>query len=180
VCAAGGVSGTAQSTEQSTEKEKRMVLDRIPKHLPIKVRFKNPEKALEIENDNWLADMEIEVKNTGAKPIYFLSIFLDFVDDNENWGNKTGYQFTYGRGKLLEIDQRATPEDVPLPPGETHVFKLHEDYVKGWNWYRTQVMPTPQPKKVRFFFSTLSFGDGTGYVTTGGIYKNLSNYKKLS
>lgn len=135
--------------------------DRIPPHVPIKVKFRNPEKAQDLDNDNWLADMEIEVKNTGTKPIYFLSIFMRFA------GEKRAYGFEYGRGKLVEIDQLATTEDVPIPPGGTHVFKLHKDYIDGWNWYRTQIEPgKPHPKKVEFSFSTLSHGDGTGYATS--------------
>jgi hypothetical protein len=74
----------------------------------------------------------------------------------------------YGRGKMVEIGEHATPEDVPIPPGGTHVFKLHEDYVKGWNWYRTRVERKPHPRKIGIRFDVLNHGDGTGYLGPDG------------
>ena len=68
---------------------------------------------------------------------------------------------------MMVIDERAKPEDVPLMPGETHVFKLPKTYVEGWNWYRTGEKK-PHPKKIGFIFHELNFGDGTGFTGTGG------------
>ncbi len=152
--------------------------DEIPAHVPIKIKVKNEEKVKDLNNDKWLADLEIEVKNTGTNPIYFLRLGMSFVDVKKDSGYGIGYDFVYGRMDLIDIANRAEPEDVPLLPGETHVFKLHEEYVKGWNWYRTKVEIKPQPKKVRVYLSVLSHGDGTGYVATDGT--PVSDRKKSS
>jgi len=162
------VYGFVISTAQSPTKEEREIEDRIPAHLPIKVKVKHPEKAKDLKNDNWLGDLEIEVKNTGDKPIYFLRLGLTFVDVKKDSGEELGYSLVYGRGKLIDIDNRAEPEDMPIPPGGTYVFKLHESYVKGWNWYRTKVEKKPHPKKIAIIFSVINFGDGTGFVGTDG------------
>jgi hypothetical protein len=84
----------------------------------------------------------------------------------------------YGRAALIDLETLPTPEDVPILPGATHVFKLHEDYVKGWNWYRTRVEKKPHPKKIAIEFSALSFGDGTGFLRTDGmpVPKKESSY----
>lgn len=165
-----GMFPTAQELAAAQDVEEREIVDKIPVHLPIKIKIKNPEKAKDLENDRWLADLEIEVKNTGTKPIYFLRLGLSFVDVKRDSGTRIGYSLVYGRSGFIKITtERPTPEDVPIEPGGTHVFKLHEDYVKGWNWYRTQVEKKPHPKKIEIFFSDLSHGDGTGYATNGGV-----------
>jgi hypothetical protein len=158
----------ASSIAQSPAKEEREIEDRIPQHLPIKVKVKNPEKVKDLKNDHWLGDLEIEVKNTGDKPIYFLRLGLIFVDVKKDSGEEIGYSLNYGRGKLIDLRNLAEPDDVPIPSGGTYVFKLHESYVKGWNWYRTKVEKKPQPKKISIIFSVINFGDGTGFVTSGG------------
>src|SRR3712207_4633634 len=61
----GGI-GIVPSTAQSQPEAKELD-DKIPKHLPIKVKVKNLDKK------NWVREVEVEVKNTGDKPIYFLS-----------------------------------------------------------------------------------------------------------
>ena len=76
LCVVGVVSGTGQSDA----KEEREVEDRIPAHLPVKFKVRNPEKAKDLKNEDWLRDIEIEVKNTGTKPIYFLRFSLFFID----------------------------------------------------------------------------------------------------
>ena len=158
----------ASRAQQSPAKDEREVADKIPKHLPIKVKVKNPEKANDLNNDRWLGDLEIEVKNTGDKPIYFLRIGLTFEDVRKNSGDQIGYSLVYGRGELIDIESRPLPTDFPIPPGGTYVFKLHESYVKGWNWYKTKVEKKPHPKKVAIIFSAVNFGDGTGFVGTDG------------
>ena len=162
------VCGFAASRAQTPQREEREVEGRIPAHLPIKVKVKNPEKVKDLKNDGWLGDLEIEVKNTGDKPIYFLRLGLIFVDVRKDSGNEIGYSLVYGRGELINIENRPEEGDIPLPPGGTHVFKLNESYVKGWNWYRTKVEKKPHPKKVAIIFSTINFGDGTGFVGTDG------------
>lgn len=160
---------TRQEIDEARKAEEREVKDEIPAHVPIKIKLKNEEKVKDLKNDRWLADLEIEVRNTGPKPIYFLRLGMSFVDVRKDSGNGIGYALVYGRMDLIDIANRAETEDVPLLPGETHVFKLHEEYVKGWNWYRTKVEIKPQPKKIRVYFSVLNYGDGTGYVRTDGV-----------
>ena len=163
--------GGLSSTAQAPPKEEREIEDRIPKHLPIKVKVKKEkeEKVKDLSNDNWLGDLEIEVKNTGTKPIYFLDLFVVFVDVRKDSGDELGVPFQYGWSQLLDINKRPRPDDVPIAPGETYVFKLDHDFVVGWDWYRNHVEKKPHPKKIAIVFGHMSFGDGTGYATTGGL-----------
>ena len=164
LCVVGVVSGTGQSDR----KEEREVQDKIPAHLPIKIKIKNAEKVKDLKNDGWIRDLELEVKNTGTKPIYYLRVSLFFVDVEFSPGERYGFALVYGRPELVDFAERITPQDVPLMPGETHVFRISESLVKGWNHHRARTNK-PQPKKLGVDFHELNFGDGTGFATTGGL-----------
>jgi hypothetical protein len=142
--------------------QERELEDRIPKHLPIKIKVKN------LNNEKWLRDLEIEVKNTGDKPIYFLKISLFFIDVKRESGDQIGYPLVYGRTALVDVGNRAMPDDVPINPGDIYVFKIHDSHVKGWNFYKSK-SHKPEPKRVGLRFDALNFGDGTGFVTSGGL-----------
>lgn len=161
------VVGVVSGTGQDDSKQEREIEDRIPAHLPVKFKVKNPEKAKDLKNDDWLRDIEIEVKNTGTKPVYFLRFSVAFVDVRGYTGKQIGYPLSYGRFDMIVIDERAKPEDVPIMPGEVHVFKVSRSYVEGWNSFKAKENK-PQPKKIGFIFHELNFGDGTGFLGTGG------------
>ena len=164
VCVVGAASGA----RQNGAKEEREIRDEIPAHLPVKFKIKNPEKAQDLTNEDWLRDIEIEVKNTGTKPIYFLRFSLSFVDVEFSPGERYGFALAYGRPQLVDFAEPLTPEDVPLMPGETHVFRVPESIVKGWKNHKTREHK-PHPKKIGLIFHELNFGDGTGFATTGGL-----------
>lgn len=65
------ISTTAQSSES-----KRQLDNRVPSHLPVKLKIKkeNEEGFQNVKNEHWISDFELEVKNTGDRPIYGLSV----------------------------------------------------------------------------------------------------------
>ena len=150
------VSGLAQGSAAERELE-----DKIPLHLPIKAKVKN------LQNKKWLDDLEIEVRNTGNKPIYYIKLAL-LLPGVKVGADSTGFPLWYGRWDLLDVTNHATAEDVPLKPGESYVFKLPERLVKGWQGHRSK-SGQANPKRVVLIFNVLSFGDGTGFATTGGV-----------
>jgi hypothetical protein len=60
------------------EKEERQLEDATPKHVPIKVKIKKEKEEAfkDLKNEQWLKELELEVTNTGNKPIYFLVFVL--------------------------------------------------------------------------------------------------------
>jgi hypothetical protein len=157
------------SIAQSTEE--RDLEDAIPKHLPIKVRIKEEkEKAFkDLKNQRWARDMEIEVTNTGNKPIYYFRLSMQFPDVKSDAGYPFAFIFEYGRPALMDMKTgRAQPEDLPIAPGHKVSFILEQKFVDGWEDFETSHNRT-DPEKVRLLFHTLSFGDGTGFTTTGGV-----------
>jgi hypothetical protein len=167
------VVGFVPSTAQSTQKEERELDDKIPKHLPIKVKVKN------LNNEKWARDVEVEVTNTGDKPIYYLLLSLFFKDVRMENGEQIGFPLRYGRPEMVDVNVRAIPEDVPIKPGETYVFKASKGLALGWDKFRTK-RNMPHPKKVGLRFDALNFGDGTGFLTTGGLPVSNSRTSKSS
>jgi hypothetical protein len=159
----GLVPGIAQSSE------KRVLDIRVPGHLPIKVKLKKEkEKGVEdAKNDKWLSDFELEVTNTGDKPIYFLSLLLvaDDVPGSNGFGMAWGLY--YGRGELGDIKTKASAEDVPIKPGESYVFSL-ADKLQNWERFRKRENKADAEKLI-LKFQILAFGDGTGFWTNDGV-----------
>ena len=161
------VCGFSYSRAQSDEKGGREVVDKIPKHLPIKVKVKKPERLKDVKNEEWLGELELEVTNTGSKPIYFLEVFIDLPDVFAPNGLNLAYPVEYGRSALTSIKEPVRPDDVPIRPGEVFVLKVHKDDAEGWKRGRVKGELT-NPKRIELLFVQINFGDGTGFVGTDG------------
>lgn len=149
--------GMAQSTAERIKLE-----NKIPAHLPFKVEVKN------LQTEQWERDLEIVVENTGDKPIYYLNLALILPEMKDEAGSRTGFRLKYGRSALLSINNLAQPDDVPIKPGERHTFKLEEQFIKGYQHFKAS-LGLPDPTRAVLIFVHMTFGDGTGYGTTGGL-----------
>lgn len=157
----------ALSVAQSPEE--RNLEDKIPKHLPIKVKIKKEkEKAFkDLKNEKWVRSLELEVTNVGDKPIYLLRFLVVLPEIIDETGYNVGLILHYGRIQLGAFDFKAEPDEVPINPGETHLFKVGEGQVLGWESYARK-HDNLQPKKLVLKFQMLSFGDGTGFQDNTG------------
>ena len=155
---------------QEEKKEERELENKIPKHVPIKVKVKSEkEKAFkDLKNDNWLRDIELEVTNTSNKPIYFLAIWVVLPEMVNPNGHPDGFSLRYGRIEFIDFGILTTSTDIPIQPGATHTFTIEEKYRRGWEAHRIRENK-PAPKKVEIKFVQLNFGDGTGYNGTDGM-----------
>jgi hypothetical protein len=167
----------SRAQESSTPEGGREVVDKIPKHLPIKVKVKKPEKLKDAKNEEWLGELELEVTNTGTKPIYFLEIVLDLPDVFAPNGINIAYRLDYGRSELISLREPLRPDDVPIPPGEVAVLSVPANLAETWKRVRAKGT-LANPKKIEFFFYFINFGDGTGFVTRDG--KPLPERKERS
>jgi hypothetical protein len=112
--------------------------------------------------------LEIEVRNTGDKPIYYLSFAVITPEVTVGNGEPTGFPLRYGNWGLVDPNKRPEPEDVSINPGESYVFKLSERDIKGWKRYKADTKQA-DAKKIVLVFNSLRFGDETGFTTTGGV-----------
>jgi hypothetical protein len=159
--------GLRYSTAQEPEKKEREVVDKIPKHLPIKVKVKKPEKLKDAKNEDWLDDMEVEITNTGTKPIYYLHMRLDMPDVLGPNGIMYGFTYRFGRNDLVAWEEPVRPDDVPLRPGETITLNPPANHIEGWKGARKEGR-VKNPKKIEFVFGEINFGDGTGFAGRNG------------
>jgi hypothetical protein len=150
------------STNAQSSQAKRQLDNRVPDHLPIKIKIKreNEEGFQDLNNEHWPWDFVLEVKNTGDRPIYALGLVWELTDVRAPDGNIYGSTMMYGRGAfVINPDERPKPEDVPIQPGETHVFKLSKPSAGGLESFAKEIqLPL---KTVMVWFNFLCFGDGT-------------------
>jgi len=178
---------TAQSTSsqqpaQQPASPQRKFTTKTFKDCPVaihQVRNLNKEK-------DWFRDLEIEVKNVSDKPIYFISLGLEFPDIHQVHGDgedknmqarlKTGFPLKFGRPELMDVRVLAVPEDIPINPGETYVFTIPDTRVKGLEYMRKSMdFPPEATDNILIRFDTFSFGDGTGFV--GGGFGGKRDYR---
>lgn len=155
---------SSPSTSSSAGVQERVFENKIPAHIPIKIKIKKEkeESFKDLKNEKWLREFELEVTNTGNKPIYFLYIIMGTNVKVDN-GLEMMYPLAYGRAELSDIFTIPTSDDIPINPGETHILRIgeapyFEAGVRELRW--------PQSTKFTADFQTLSFGDGTGYFGT--------------
>ena len=166
LCGVGFVSSTAQAPQ----KEEREFEDKTPQHLPIKFKIKNPDKVKDLQNEDWLRDLEIEVENRSNKPIYYLRFAVELPDVRDENNLKTAFPLSYGRDDLLDFNTPLQPDDVPIKPSESFTFKIPDQLLQGWKRYAVRRgVAKDALKKVRLRFQSLNFGDGTGFTSTDGL-----------
>ena len=159
--AVGIVSGTAQSAQ-----EEREFKNTVPGHVPVKLKLRNEQSFKDKKNKKWARELEIEVKNTGSKPIYFMYLLL-VMPDVTIGGHPHAFQLTYGRIDLVRLSTPLSPEDVPIRPGDSVVLKVSESQLKGYESSRDEENRA-DPEKVKLDFQLINFGDGTGFRGTDG------------
>jgi hypothetical protein len=158
----------------------RVFNDKMPKHLPIKIRIHpdHEKAAKDGNNDRWQHDIAFEIKNTGDKPIYFLEFYLEMPEIKPN-GLVLGTQILFGRTSIFDQGRgMAGPEDVPIKPNETIVLTIAKVHADGWD-KRAKIEHLPQPNKVDIVFMELNFGDGTGFIGTNGAPWPASKHASL-
>ncbi|HEX8921542.1 MAG TPA: hypothetical protein VF766_08680 [Pyrinomonadaceae bacterium] len=162
-----GIISRAQDNTLSL-KDEREFKSTIPEHVPIKVKVTKPEKVKDLKNEEWLGDLEVEVTNTGKKPIYFLSLSLHLPEvEGDTEGSIIGYQLRYGRIELVDLGASLQPDDMPLQPGGSIFLKVPENSVGGWKLFKVR-KKISAPKKIRLRLQLLNHGDGTGFRGSDG------------
>src|SRR5580765_2428961 len=160
------------STESSgtgkIQQEERILENLIPNHVPlrIKIRKEKEKEFKDLNNERWARDFELQVTNTGDKPIYSFSLLLK-LDVTAAAGYQIVAPISYGRIELSDHRIKAKPDDYYLAPGDSVILKFWPSQIEWWEKAR-QEEHRPHPKKIQVKFQNLSFGDGTGLVGDRG------------
>jgi hypothetical protein len=155
---------SVQKLQEVHAATRRLFENRVPEHLPVRVKIKREKEKLfrELDNENWARDFELEVKNTGDKPIYTMYFQLD-VPDAKIESDYQSFSLPFGRTALANGEDVPNEEDVPLKPGETIVLRIEENQLKGWDQARKLGLVPPKIRGARLIFQDLTFADGTGF-----------------
>lgn len=155
----------------------RVFENTIPKDVPLKVIVKQEKEQSfkNIQNERWVRELELEITNTGDRPIYFFHMHLrmnvapgiEVVLEEMKRDGLLVLTVYYGRDGLGDLISKPRADDVPIKPGETYTFTIHPGEVGGWE-LGIRADTHPQPTRVQLRFQALSFGDGTGLFGSGG------------
>ena len=76
--------------KKQLQENERQLEDSIPKHVPLKVKVKKEKEAgfKDLKNEQWAREFELEVTNTGTKPIKHVIFSCAFIllDANAHQG----------------------------------------------------------------------------------------------
>lgn len=149
-------------TSSSAAMQERIFENKIRKEGPIRLKIKKAKEQSfkNLQNEKWVREFELELTNTGDKPIYY--VFLDLITDVKMGGRPLVFSLHYGRAELGDLVSKARPDDVPIKPNETYTFKLHPGQIPAWEESVAEGRH-PQATKLHVALQGLSFGDGTGY-----------------
>jgi hypothetical protein len=161
----GFLAMASRLTSSSAALQERIFENKIPAQIPIKikVRKEKEESFKDLKNQKWLSQFELEVTNTGDKPIHFLYIMLGTNVKDKADSLEIMFPLSYGRPELGSIVTKATSDDVPIKPGEAIYLSLGE--VPAWE-KAVREKRWPDSNKFTASVEVLSFGDGTGYFGT--------------
>jgi hypothetical protein len=141
----------------------RLLEVQIPFHLPIKVELSHLDK------EPLLRNLEVNVTNTGTRPIYFLELDLLLPKTISPAGGPIAVTLAYGRKEFIDLYEKVQPDDVPLRPGESYILKAPENEVGAFekiegerDYFHSDI------KLVYLVFTHLNFGDGTGFTGAQG------------
>lgn len=153
----------APKQEPTPKRKLALKYDPIPEVKLAKVR--------NLDSDNWLEDLEIEIKNASSKPIYHMKIWVDLPDiipSGIPGGTEWGFQLRFGNIELTSFNNLAQPGDESIPPGGTHVFKLSKIQIENYKKLLARIEArsgiVPEVKKVVINLYLINYGDGTGFM----------------
>jgi hypothetical protein len=160
--------GSAEAAPVAAQEQERVrpVVCTIPARLPFKAVVLNQERVADPKNGHWLRDLEVELTNTGTRPIYSISLRLTLTGAKLA-GLNPAFTLRFGGPHLQSLTAVPRPEDVALAPGASAIIRLPEGDVLLWERWKEEGVAT-EPQRLVIALHQLSFGDGTGLVGREG------------
>ncbi|HEY0763289.1 MAG TPA: hypothetical protein VGD61_13045 [Pyrinomonadaceae bacterium] len=156
------------SAESAGQSERRSLENKIPAHVPLEIKFKKDKEDKIRTNAQWHKDFEMQITNTGDRPIYYFSLFVLMPGVTSNSGATMIFNVFFGRAALVDANEKPWPDDKPLLPKETYTFVISQENQIAWEAWQKRNNKFEVPK-IEIVFDHLSFGDGTGFTSTGAV-----------
>ena len=162
---ANGCRSQGESSEQDIYRRTLEMLD-VGYELPIEiVAIRHLQRK-----EHWIRDLEIEIKNVSAKPIYGVYLTLSMLDDTPR-GVPTAVGMGYSRFELVHPKEHAAASDRPIRPSETAIITVAEPEWRGYERHLgDDRVPEEATQKLRLAIVAINLGDGTGFINGGVPY----------
>ena len=157
--------GPVESAVQSVN---RKIENKVPTHVPLNIKIKKDKEEKIKSNKQWYRDFEMEITNTSERPIYYFSLFIQMPGVTDENDATMIFNVFFGRGELVDANTRPLPDDKPLLPKETYTFAIPLKNQSAWEAWQKRHNKYDVPK-LEIVFNHLSFGDGTGFTSTGAV-----------
>lgn len=148
----------------SAQDRVQWIVNEVPKQIPLKIEITKGDF------DSKLEDTSIKMTNIGEKPIYYLHFQLNTPNDFPKIdGHKSGLpsSLTFGDIRLSDLSKLTNGDEKSLKPGDSLVFEINDKEATSFREFLSKKGIT-EPPRLALVFQILSFGDGTGFLTTGG------------
>lgn len=127
--------------------------------------------AKNLNNEHWIRDLELAIKNSSSKPIYGLYADLYMPDDRGPSSSPVAVSLKYGRSELMHPSVRPSANDAPIGPGETVKLTVDEPLWRGYEGHLANDNVREQATyRLRLTIVAINFGDGTGFINGGVPY----------
>jgi len=124
-----------------------------------------------LQGENWLHELEVKVKNISERPIYYVRFGIAMPGVIGPKYKTYGLFLRYGRPALISPTHLPGPQDTPIKPGGSYIFKVPDVSWKRFTDYMASIGQTEASvEKVVFRFDTIKFEDGSGYAN-GGLWE---------
>jgi len=118
------------------------------------------------DSSDFLNSVEVEIENTGSRPIFAIAATIRFPSLVFPDSGKTyGIPLWYGREELVDIETRPQDSDAALTTGQHFVFRIPTLMQTGLHYFlANHHVDASLAKKMQFRVEEINFGDGTGYI----------------
>lgn len=151
------------------------VQDKIIKHMPypnqpieinveIKGKVAQLNEKIDEDEDDWLDNLSITVKNISDKTITYVRINLDFPETKKT-GNMMRFPLSYGQNLRAPI---VSGQPEALLPGHDATVVLSGQVFTDLQMFIEKRHPLKALKKVTIHINEVSFDDGT--IWSGGSF----------
>jgi len=122
----------SRPTSSNAVVQERIMESGVREHVPIKFKIKKEKEQSfkDLKNAKWVSDFELEVTNTGDKPIYYL--YLDLITDVKSGTSPLVFALQYGKAELGDLTSKAQSDDRPILPKESCMLKFHPGQIPAW------------------------------------------------
>jgi hypothetical protein len=141
---------------QSSERSYKISQTEFPENVIKIVEVRN------LNSEQFPEDFEVEIENISGQPIYAIHFMVAFLN------SPFGMDLSYGRHKMIELQEMAQEGDKAIPPGGRAVLVPQAAVGKGTREaIAAGRMTDHDTKNLKLIFQVVNFGDGSGYLLKG-------------